>query len=280
MFINEKPLFMNEFLRLIRLQFYNWKITPPNMIQRGVGFLTSPAGLLVKPLIKTATPLLESVLKNSNKYIADAIYSFSNNVTDLNALPEEEFILWLNDADKSAKKWVKTGIATLAAEGASTGIGGFAMLAVDIPASFGIILAYSNKIALSYQIDITTKESGLEILRAISAGSETTINGKINSVAQMKVISNILTRSTWKSIEKAPINSIPGMMVMVRNILKKLGINVSERKAAQLIPVISAVSGGAINAAWASDALEAVRQYSRMSVVEAYYMNKEKIQNL
>ncbi len=264
---------MSDFLKYLRREFYSWKVAPPNLMQRSVGILTSPIGLLVSPFVKSATPLLEKALRNSNKYISEAIYGYSNKIITISDLSEEEFRNWLKESDRKAKKWLNAGIATAAAEGASTGLGGFALLAVDIPVSFGIILAYSNKIALTYQINITTEEAQLEILRAISAGSETSVKGKIDSISKMKVISNIITKSTWKSVEKAPVSSLPGIILLVRNILKKMGINISERKAAQLIPIISAVSGGAINAAWASDALEAVRQYSRISVAEAYFNN-------
>lgn len=262
---------MDNCREVIDNEFDNWKSTPPNMIQRGTGFVTKPIEYLLSPFIDKVTPLFEGVFTGSNNYIASALKSRSNDILDINELEPIEFENWFKEQDVKAKNFVTAGIASLTAEGGLTGLGGFALLAVDIPASFGLILGCANKIALLYQLDITDENVQVEVLKAISAGSETSIEGKTSAIATLKVASNIISKQTWKSMGQAAKSSMPGAIFAIRAFLKKLGVNVTKRKAAQLIPVVGAVSGAVINGSWASDSLEAVRQYSRKSIADNFY---------
>ncbi len=246
----------------------------PNVIQRGTGFITKPIEFLLKPFINKATPLFEGVFKGSNNFIASALKKRTGNIIDIQELKEEDFETWIKEQDVKAKNYVTAGIGALSAEGGATGLGGFALLAIDIPASFGLILGFANQIALTYQLDITEENVQIEILKAISAGSETTLEGKTSAIATLKVASNIINKQTWKSMGQATKGSLPNIIFAIRAFLKKLGVNVTKRKAAQLIPVLGAVSGAVINGSWSSDALEAVRQYSRKNISDNYYEGK------
>ena len=260
---------------LVRKDFEKWRNTPPNLIQRGMGTVFTPVEFLLRPFVNAAAPLLEGVVKGANNFIADTIQKFSGELVDVNEFSELEFKEWIKRADIAAMNWVTGGIAALTAEGVATGLGGFKLLAVDIPASFGLIISYANKIALTYQLDITDEEVQVELIKAISAGSETSAKGKLSSTASLRTVSNIIAKQSWKSMEKAPAKSLPKLIFTIRALVKKLGYNITKRKAAQLVPIIGGVTGGAINGSWAADALEAVRQFSRMSVTETYY-SKEK----
>ena len=255
-------------------EFEEWKNTAPNAIQRGTGVLTQPIEYLLKPFINKVAPLLEDVLKSSNNIISGALNS-KNEFANILNLTEVEFEEWLKKTDLSAKNYVTGGIASLTAEGAVTGLGGFALLAVDIPASFGLIMGFSNKIALSYQLDILNEDVQVEILKAIAAGSETSVEGKASAIETLKVVSNIVNKQTWKGMGQAVSHSLPHVIVAVSAFLRKLGVNITKRKAAQLIPVIGGATGAVINGSWASDALEAVRQHARKSIVENYCTHRD-----
>lgn len=264
---------MANIMDIVPLEYDKWKNTPPNMIQRGVGTLFLPVEFVLSPFIAKAAPLFEGVIRGANSFVSEAVTKFSGEVYDITSLSNSEFEDWFRSADNTAKKYVTGGIGVLTAEGAGTGLGGFALLAADIPASFGLILGFANKIAITYQLDVTSEAVQVEILKAITAGSETNLKGKIESIMTLRYASNIICKQTWKAMNKAPKGSVAGVIAAVRGLLKKLGINVTKRKAGQLIPVIGAVTGGVINGAWASDSLEAVRQYCRMSVIKHYKDN-------
>lgn len=266
---------MNKFHSLVIKDYENWKSTPPNVIQHVFGYAAKPVEFLLKPFIKKIAPLLEGVLKGLNNYIAQAIDSWSGKIVNVNSLTEKEFEEWVKKADKKSRNLATAGIASLTVEGGGFGFGGIVLLAADIPASFGLVMGFSNKIALTYQLDITNEEVQIELLRAISAGSETTISGKVESASTLKVVTEIITKQTWKSMEEAPVKALPKIISVIRSLLKQMGVNITKRKALQLIPVAGAVAGGVINGSWGADVFEAVRQYSRLSIVEAYY-NKKK----
>jgi len=265
---------MNDLKLSVLNEFDIWKNLPPNIIQRGTGFIFKPVGFILKPFIKKIAPLLEGVVKGANQYISEVIQKWTGEIIDIYDLNDHEFEEWLHERDKVAKNWANGGIAAMIAEGAGTGLGGFALLAADIPASFGLIIGFSNKISLSYQLDITNEEVQVEILKAIAVGSETSLDGKITAVSTMKSVSNIIEKTTWKAMADAPAQSLPKLIINIRTFLQKLGINITKRKAGQLLPIIGAVSGGVINGSWAADSLEAVRQLSRLSVVESYYSKR------
>lgn len=266
---------MNKFHSLVIQDYENWKNTPPNVIQYVFGYATRPIEFLLKPFIKKIAPLLEGVLKGSNSFIAQAIDNWSGKVIDVKTLSEKEFEEWVKKADKKSRNLATAGIASLTAEGAGTGLGGFALLAADIPASFGLVMGFSNKIALTYQLDISSEEVQIELLKAISTGSETTVNGKVESASTLKVVTEIVTKQTWKSMEEAPLKTLPKIISVIRSVLKQMGVNITKRKALQLIPVAGAVVGGVINGSWGADVFEAVRQYSRLSIVDNYFKSKK-----
>lgn len=266
---------MNKFHSLVLQDYENWKNIPPNVIQYVFGKATKPVEFLLKPFVKRIAPLLEGVLKGLNNYIAQAIENWTGKVVDINNLSEKEFEEWVERADKKSRNLATAGIASLTAEGAGTGLGGFTLLAVDIPASFSLVIGFANKIALTYQLNIINEKVQIELLKAISVGSETTVNGKLESASTLKVITEIITKKTWKSMEEAPIKSLPKIISFIRSILKQMGINITKRKALQLIPVAGAIVGGVINGSWGADVFEAVRQYSRLSIVETYYNSKK-----
>ncbi|MCB1143756.1 MAG: EcsC family protein [Leptospiraceae bacterium] len=262
---------MSEFRENINHDYEAWIQTPPNIIQRGLGILSGPIEYLLQPIMKSVAPLLEGVLKSSNQYISEVVKNWSGEVIDIESLSKEEFETWFTQKDIAARDWVSAGVAALSIEGAGTGLGGLALLAADIPASFGLIIGFSNKIALTYQLDISNEEIQIEILKAISAGSETSLKGKVESAVNLKTTASILSRQSWTAMRKSPEQSLPKLIIAVRSILKNLGINLTKRKATQIIPVIGAATGAVINGSWASDSLEAVRQFARKSVTESYY---------
>lgn len=261
---------MKEFYKQIESDFETWKNTPPNAVQRASGTIFKPIELAIGPLVKKVAPLLEKALISANDKISEVMSERSVSIADITAMNESAFEKWFTQVDKSGKSIHKQGIAALSSEGAATGLWGWPGLAVDIPASFGLMLTFANRIALNYHLDITSENVQIEILKAIAAGSETNVKSKATSAATIKYAAQIISKQTWKSMKNAPVRTMPGFINAVRVFLQKMGVNITKRKAALILPVVSAGISAIINGAWADDALEAVRQYARKAVVEAY----------
>jgi hypothetical protein len=261
---------MYELQEVVQKEYEQWENTPPNVVNEKLGKITRPLELALKPFIKKVAPLLEDVVSKTNEYIADAIEKISDKSPDFENMDEKNFGEWFAKADKSANDWKVGGITAMTAEGAATGAGGFALLLIDIPAAFGLILSFSNKIALTYGLPIKNEEIQIAILQAISAGSESSLKEKASAVFALKQAQKTLQMS-WKRIYQQGADNFSAMMIVaVKDILQKLGVKVTKRKISQIVPVVGAGIGAAINGAWALDALEAVRQFSRKWIIDAY----------
>jgi len=265
---------VKELLVAVTREYEAWEKSPPNIVNKSLGLLTAPVDYLLRPIMKKVAPLLEGVVSGANNYIASAVEGVSGKFPNFENMDERLFSNWFTEADVSAKNWKTAGLAAMATEGGVMGAGGILLVLADIPASFGIIMAFANKIALSYGLPIKTEEAQIAILKAVSAGSANNIKEKMGAAFTLRATGKKLQEETWGQIYKLSIDNVLStekLIVAAREILKKLGITITEKKASQLLPVIGAAVGAGINAAWAADALEAVRQYARQWAVENYF---------
>ena len=268
---------MNELQVTVQEDFEQWENQPPNLVNRGLNKITAPVALVLSPVMKKIAPLLEEVVSGANDIAASAVGKISDEIPDIENLDKKSFEEWFEKADNSARKYKSLGIASLSAEGGATGAGGVTLLLVDIPASFGLILGFANKIAFTYGLPIKSEDIQIAILQAITAGSADNLKEKVQIVLALKQTEKTLSMS-WKKIYQQSLDNILStaqIIIVVREFLKKIGINVSKRKASQIIPIIGGVSGAVINGAWASDALEAVRQFSRNWIVQKYFSKQQ-----
>jgi hypothetical protein len=263
----------DELLANVRREYDAWEKTPPNIINKTIGALTAPVAYLLNPVMKRAAPLLEGVISGANNYIAAAIDAVSGKIPVFEDMDEKNFSEWFTEADINARNWRTAGLAAMATEGGALGAGGVFLILADIPVSFGIIMGFANKIALSYGLPIKTEEIQIAILKAISAGTANNIKEKAAAAYTMRVTDKTLQEETWQQMYKMSLDNVLStekLIAAVREILKKMGVTITKKKATQLLPALGAAMGAGINAAWAADALEAVRQYSRQWAVENY----------
>ncbi|MCL2220641.1 MAG: EcsC family protein [Chitinispirillia bacterium] len=262
-------------LETVLHDFEHWENSSPHPINVGLGLVTKPVAFALNPLMSKLAPLLEGVVSKANEYISAAVDSVSNKTPGFDAADAKSFEEWFARANKEAENWKLAGVGSLTVEGGATGAGGMALLLVDIPASFSLILGFANKIALTYGLPIKSEQVQIAILNAVCAGTANTLKDKTAAIHGLKNAEKILRTSNWKHIYSQSIDNVlstEGIIVAVREFLKKMGINITSRKAPQVIPaVIGAAAGATINCAWAADALEAVRQFSRKWAVETYY---------
>lgn len=262
---------MEPYIEKVRSDFEEWKVREPGTIEKISGFVGKPVEMVIQPFIEKVSPLLEDVLKNSNKYIAEAIANSQEEIKDITKFTPDDFIVWHKKADEDADNIIKAGIATLSAEGAVGGFLGFNALLAEVPLSFGTILAFANKIAATYHIDIVDENTQVEILKAITAGSSSSMDIKAESTSSFSVSNILIQKASWGSIANGKLYASNGALLVVRQILKSLGVGISKRKAAQFLPGLGAVTGGVINGAWANESLNAVKEYCRYSVAQKYF---------
>ena len=262
---------MEPYNEKIKREFDEWKNREPGTIEKISGFVGKPVEMVIQPFIEKIGPLLEDVLKNSNKYIAEAIQNSHEPPIDITKFTPDEFVEWHKKADSDSDTLIKAGITALSAEGAVGGFLGFNALLAEVPVSFGTIIAFANKIAVTYHLDVSNEATQVEILKAITAGSSSTIESKTEATSTFSISNIIIQKTSWGSIASGNLYGANSVILTVRQLLKTLGIGISKRKATQFLPGLGAVTGGVINGAWANESLNGVREYCRYTVTQKYF---------
>lgn len=97
----------------------------------------------------------------------------------------------------------------------------------------------------------------------LSAAGANSLSEKAASVAVLQRMNTMIAKNTWKKLaEKAATNprGIEAVIIGIKSVAKRLGINITKRKALQAIPIIGAGVGAAINTAFLNDVAWAARR--------------------
>ncbi|HEX8700728.1 MAG TPA: EcsC family protein [Myxococcaceae bacterium] len=133
--------------------------------------------------------------------------------------------------------------ALAAAEGAGVGaLGGLAILG-DIPLLAGLALRAVNEFAAYYGFDTSLQSERMFALSVLTAASSPTVAAKQVTLAELSRASVLLgQRAAWGELERgASVNAFKASA-------EALGMRLTKRKLAQLIPVAGAVVGAGFNA--------------------------------
>lgn len=140
--------------------------------------------------------------------------------------------------------WV-TGVT-----GAVGGFFGLPGLLVELPVTTTIMLHSIAEIARSQGEDLTQPETALACLQVLALGPEGATNRAIDSAyyatraALAQVTREAVTYVAQKGVAK---ESAPALMSFLSKIAARFGLEVSEKAAAQLIPVVGAAGGLSLN---------------------------------
>ena len=152
-----------------------------------------------------------------------------------------------NVARKPTNLFHKLGVAV------SGGVGGFfglAGLAVELPVSTGIMLRSINDIARSQGELITSTETKLACLEVFALGGNQ--EGDDSSDQGYYIVRGALSKPISETAEFIAKKGLVGegspiILRFVSNIAQRFGIQITEKAAAQALPVIGAAGGAVIN---------------------------------
>ncbi len=162
----------------------------------------------------------------------------------------------LQAADEQAQECWNWNIGYAATEGGATGGLGFSGLAADVPALFTILLRLIQEIATCYGYKLTRDGEGEYVLQILRAGSAANAKVKIEFVIALKELEQILIQISWKKMSAelaAKHISKLSLLAAMRQFAKSLGIQITKRKALQLVPIVGAIVGASLNATLAND---------------------------
>jgi hypothetical protein len=110
-----------------------------------------------------------------------------------------------------------------------------------------------HKIGACYGYESGTPEDENFVRTILAASGANSLEEKLAALAALTTLRTLLARQTWKAMaEKAAQNQLAkeGALVLIRNLGKQIGINVTKRRALAAIPAIGAMVGGSVNGWW------------------------------
>ena len=217
---------------------------------KGIAKVLGPIGKLVPASIQAqATSSVEAALTGMGELLGKTVNAEHMQAQVDSAVPGCSGEL--EARDQVAMKSLRLHVAAAGAEGTAMGFGGLATILADIPVFMGIALRSIHDIAAAYGYPVDNEEERRFVMMTLAAVSASGMSEKRNTMLALGLVGKELRTGTWKSIDVLLASTIAGPLIEslgVRELAKKFGINLTKRKAAQLIPIAGAVVGGSMNA--------------------------------
>ena len=161
----------------------------------------------------------------------------------------------LRSLDKSAaaKPRVRLHQAAAAATGALGGAFGIAATAVELPVSTTILLRSIAEIARENGENLANPEAGLACLNVLGFGGEpAAADGHSRYYETREQLARGLGDVNFLLLKQGVATELtPMLMPYLTRLAARFGVLVTEKLAAQAVPVVGAVGGAAVNAAFA-----------------------------
>lgn len=162
----------------------------------------------------------------------------------------------LKSADEAARHYWKWHVGYAAAEGRAMGAVGPFGLAADVPALLTVALRLIQQIGVCYGYDVQTDDERAYVLHILKTGSTTDLKAKAAFLLELKEIERMLLKVTWKKMAEAYAKGEIGRdaaLAALKASAKSLGVNLTKRKALQMVPIAGAAVGGSFNAMFVND---------------------------
>lgn len=158
--------------------------------------------------------------------------------------------------------------------GAAFGIAGAAGMVADVPSLIALALRTIHRVGLCYGEDLRKPEARKLAIGVFALASANSLEEKQTAVAALRDFEErALDEAAWRDgVERAAEREFAkeAAVFSMNNLASKLGINLGQRKAAGVMPVLGALVGGSVNAWYLYD----VSQVSRYVFQERWLADK------
>ena len=228
-------------------------------------FLLRVANLLGKP----AEALLEALPEKAQSLVNDTTSTALHSALDwaVRSLPRTRR-LEAPEPKGRGRMGRHLHTAAAATTGAVGGFFGLAGLAVEVPATTTIMLRSIAEIAAETGADLSDPDVQLQCLSVFSFGSPSLekmesayISGRLGMAMAVKDAAAFVARHTAREVSDAVAKGTgPVIVRLINQIASRFQVVVSQKVAAQAIPVAGAAAGALINAAF-TDHFNTVARY-------------------
>lgn len=152
-----------------------------------------------------------------------------------------------NKSPVASNWWHKLAIGTT---GAAGGAFGLPALTIELPVSTTIMLRSIADIARSEGEDLRTPEAKIQCVQVLALSGKSGHDDAAEAgyfaarAAMARAVSDAARHITQKGIAD---RSAPAVVQLIAQVASRFSINVSEKAAAQAIPIVGAVGGAVIN---------------------------------
>lgn len=245
----------------------------PGLVVRGLAFLGKPVEALHDRLPSKAKGAISTATRKAvEKGLVAAINTIQKN-SGVGEIKKSE-----------ASTWIHKGSATLT--GAVAGFFGLPALAVELPVTTVLILRGISDQARLFGFDLNQVETRLECLMIFALGSSsTTKDDAVESsyflarAAHAQVLKQaadfVAKLSAQEMLDAVNKGSAPILVKLITHIAKLFEIRVSQKVLAEMVPVVGAVGGGALNYAFTDFYCKTARYHFGIRALENSYGTEE-----
>jgi hypothetical protein len=240
------------------------------------GFLVRVANMLGQPLEAFASRAPERVKEIVDSALRKAMDLAIRTVPDCGGY-ETEFKMAESQAFWSGLKHT----LAMAATGAAGGMFGLAGLAVELPLSTGLLFRSIARIAGDFDEDMRDPETRMECLSIFSYSGPTKqddamessyLSTRLGLAMAVKEATQLLSRASAEEIADVLTKGTTSALVrLLARIAPRFNIIVSEKFVAQTMPVVGAIGGSIVNAAFADHFSSVARYHFGIRKLERRY---------
>jgi hypothetical protein len=226
-----------------------WKSEAPSVANQAFGVVLQPAAWLLQKVVpEAAVRAAIDAASRLGRSLADTSDVLRDGgVSEISALREGD----LERCDRLANQVHNWAIGLAAAEGTATGAFGLVSAPVDIPAIITLALRTIHKLGLCYGYATSSEEDETFVRGILAASGANSMEEKLAALAALNALRTALLQQTWKTMGQKAVQDRLGaeaILVLLRNLGKQVGINVTKRRALATIPAVGALIGGSVNA--------------------------------
>lgn len=208
-------------------------------------------------------------------------------VTAVNTMPDNVSTTSDADMDSQRSNWLHKGATTIT--GAVGGFFGFAALPLELPLTTIIVLRGILDQARVHGHDLTDVETRLEALTVFTMGTASPKDDSNESgylAARVALASAVTSAASFLAgASSQPLTELiekgaaPALVKLIAQVAKSFEIRVTQKLASDLVPVIGAISGSAMNYAFTDFYCRAANYHFGLRKLEKNY-GEEVIQGL
>lgn len=156
----------------------------------------------------------------------------------------------LEGLDHLARSFFAENKVIAALEGGGTGLGGFVLIAADIPALFTVAFRTIQQIGASYGFDMRDPNMAPVVLGIIGVASGAEEAAKIAALTDMQVTAKMFAKNwTYKKVAERTMAGGPAQALkqIAERLPREISKSITKRKLAQAIPLAGAAVGAGFN---------------------------------